>query len=182
MEFVSRSIARAYTLIEVLVVVTVLGIAAALVIPEMASAHSLRVQSAVRTIVSDITFAQSDALAMQESRAIVFDTSANSYTLVEVVGGEIDVEANAMFDSGGPQNRYMRDFGDQVYGGARITGAVFDDDEVLIFDELGSPQRDPDASTPGLGGFVEVTGSGSVYRVNVDAYTGRVTVERRDTE
>ncbi|MBX3362550.1 MAG: type II secretion system protein [Phycisphaeraceae bacterium] len=53
-----RTTARAYTLIEVLVVVTVLGIAAALVIPEMSSAHSLRVQASVRTIVSDITFAQ----------------------------------------------------------------------------------------------------------------------------
>ncbi|MCW5769362.1 MAG: prepilin-type N-terminal cleavage/methylation domain-containing protein [Phycisphaeraceae bacterium] len=182
MGFLRRTSSRAYTLIEVLVVVTVLGIAAALVIPEMASAHSLRVQAAVRTIVSDITFAQSDALAMQESRAVVFDTAANSYTLVEVIGGEVDVEANAMFDSGGPRNRYMRDFGDQVYGGARITAAAFDDDEILIFDELGSPQRDPDASTPGFGGFVEVTGSGSIYRVNVDAYTGRVTVERRDAE
>ncbi len=190
MKFVARTLGwgaepnrgRAYTLVEVLVVVTVLGIAAAMVIPEMSSAHSLRVQAAVRTIVSDITFAQSDALAMQEPRAVVFDLETNSYTLVEVVGGVVDPEANAMFDSGGPGNRFVRDFSDTVYGGAAITAAVFDEDEVLIFDEMGSPQQEPDATTPGLGGYVEVTGSDSVYRVNVDAYTGRVTVERQEAE
>lgn len=171
---------RGYTLIEVLVVVTVLGIAAAVLIPNVGAAHALRVQAAVRTIVSDLTFAQSDALAMQEPRAIVFDVETNSYTLVEVVGGVIDPEANAMFDNSGPGGRYVRNFNADEYGGARIVAADFDGDAILIFDEMGSPQAEPDDTTPGLGGYVTVTGSDSTYRVSVDAYTGRVTVDRMD--
>ena len=172
----------AYTLVEILVVVTVLGIAAAMVIPQMSSAHVLRVQAAVRTIVADLTLAQSDALAMQEARAIVFDIEQNRYTLVEVVGGVVDPDANAMFDSGGPGQRFVRDFDDSVWGGARIIGAEFDADPILIFDELGSPIAEAGDTTPGLGGTVTITGSESVFTITVDAYTGRVTVSREDAE
>ena len=64
--------ARAYTLLEVLVVVTILGTAAAIVVPSMGSAGNLRVQTAVREVIADITFAQSDAVAYQTRRAIIF--------------------------------------------------------------------------------------------------------------
>jgi len=176
------SLAPAYTLVEILVVVAFLGVAAALVIPQVSSAHVLRVQAAVRTVVADITLAQSDALAMQEARAVVFDIEQNRYTLVEVVGGIVDPDANAMFDSGGPDQRFVREFNDGEWGGARIIGAAFDDDATLIFDELGSPIAEAGSTTPGLGGSVTVSGSGSVFTINVDAYTGRVTVSREDAE
>lgn len=176
----TRCNARAYTLVEILVVVTVLGIAAAMVIPQMGSANVLRVQAAVRSVVADITLAQSDALAMQEARAIVFEPDENRYTLVEVVGDDIDPEANAMYESSGPGQRFVRDFDETEWGGAAITAAAFDGDETLVFDEMGSPIQEAGDSTPGLGGTVTITGSGSVFTVSVDAYTGRVTVSRVD--
>lgn len=175
---IGRNLARrAYTLIEILVVVVILGIAAALVIPEMSGAQSLRVQAAVRSIISDITFAQSDALAMQEERAVVFEVDANRYTLVEVVGGVIDPEANAMFDSSAPGGRFVRNLNERQFGGSRLTEAAFDGDPILIFDELGSPLASPGDSTPGLGGFIIVQGTDSAFRINIDAYTGRLTVQ-----
>lgn len=170
--------ARGYTLIEILVVVMILGIAAALVIPQIGSAHALRVQAAVRSIISDITFAQADALAMQEERAIVFELDSNRYTLVEVVGGIIDPVENAMFDNGGPGGRFVRDLNADQFGGSRITQASFDGDSILIFDELGSPLASPGDTTPGLGGHIIVQGTDSSFRINIDAYTGRVTVQR----
>src|SRR5688572_202575 len=84
--------ARAYTLVEMLVVVAILGIAGALVIPSMGQAGVLRIHAAVRTLVSDLTFVQTDALAYQQRRAVIFDEDANSYTLAEVAlssGGEV---------------------------------------------------------------------------------------------
>lgn len=178
----SRAFRPAYTLVEILVVVTVLGIAASMVIPQMSSAHVLRVQAAVRSVVADITLAQSDALAMQEARAVVFDIESNRYTLVEVVGDVVDADSNAMYDSGGPGQRFVRDFDDSEWGGARIIGADFDGDNILIFDELGSPIAEAGDSTPGLGGTITISGSGSVFTILVDAYTGRVTVSREDAE
>lgn len=92
---------RAYTLIEVLVTVVILGIAGAVVVPSMSGAGILRIQAGVRTVVADITFAQMDALAYQEARGIVFSESTNSYTIVQVLGGLIDPEADALYDRAG---------------------------------------------------------------------------------
>ncbi|MFO0493813.1 MAG: Tfp pilus assembly protein FimT/FimU [bacterium] len=89
----ARARKRGLTLVEVMVVIALLGIAAALVVPAMGTTGGLRVQGAIRTIVSDLTFAQSDAIAFQQPRAVVFDLAANSYRLVQVVNGDID-EAN----------------------------------------------------------------------------------------
>ena len=53
---------------------------------------------------------------------------------------------------------------------------------LMIFDELGSPIAEAGDSTPGLGGTITISGSGSVFTILVDAYTGRVTVSREDAE
>ncbi len=84
---------RAYTLVEVLVVVTVLGIAGAMVVPAFSQTGTLRVQGAVRMLVADLTMAQSDAIAFQKGRAVVLAPSAtdSAYTIAEVNGSNIDL-------------------------------------------------------------------------------------------
>lgn len=177
-----RTSPRGYTLVEVLIVVTFLGLAGMLIVPAMGQTGVLRTQAAVRTIVSDITFAQSDALAYQQGRAIVFDTDRNIYTLVEVVGNTIDVENNAIFDPGGIDQRYVVDFNDADFGGAIIQNASFDDDATLIFDPLGGPVLTAGSEVPSDGGSIDVVGSGTTFRINVAAFTGRVTVQQIDPD
>jgi prepilin-type N-terminal cleavage/methylation domain-containing protein len=170
---------RGYTLLELLVVVTVLGIAGALVIPSMSQTGVLRVHAAVRTIVSDITFAQSDALTYQKRRAIIFTPSANSYVLTEVNGPTIDPVADALYEEDGPGQRYRVVLDTLRYNGAQIQAAAFDNaSTTLIFDELGGPVQTPQGNTPGTGGTVTITGSGQTFVLTVEAYTGRVTVQR----
>ncbi len=179
----SRAIGRAragYTLIEVLVVVVILGIAGAMVAPSMSQAGVLRIQAAVRTIVADITFAQMDALGYQEQRAIVFDTNNNQYTLVQVNGSTIDVDNDALYDIRGPQQRYRVSLNDEVFGGTVIEAVEFDGDNVLIFDEMGGPVSTPGSSTLSQGGSITIAGPLSRFRVDVAAFTGRVTVTRLD--
>lgn len=171
---------RAYTLIEVLVVVVILGIAGAMVAPAMSQAGVLRIQSAVRTVVSDITFAQMDALGYQEQRAIVFDVENNQYTLVQVNGSTIDVENDALYDTRGPGQRYTVSFNAEVFGGTVIESVEFDGDNVLIFDEMGGPVATPGSSTLSQGGTIVLAGPLSRFRIDVAAFTGRVTVTRLD--
>jgi len=169
---------RAYTLIEILMVITIMGIAGALIIPAMGSTGVLKVQGALRQIVSDITFAQSDAVALQEKRAIVFDPANSKYTLVQVPGNTIDLVANTMYDSSRPDGKWVVDFTrEQRFGDARITAANFGNNSPnLIFDGLGGVLADPSSNNPGTGGTVHVTGSGAAWTMTVEAFTGRVTV------
>ncbi len=179
LRFNSRS-RSGYTLIEVLVVVTILGIAGALVAPSMGQVGVLRIQAAVRSVVSDITFAQMDALGYQEQRAIVFDVENNSYTLVQVNGTTIDPDGDALYDPKGPEQRYRVSLNKEMYGGTVIRSASFDGNQTLIFDEVGGPVSTPGSSTLSDGGSVVLQGTLSSFRIDVAAFTGRVTVTRLD--
>ncbi len=171
---------RGYTLVEVLLVVTIMGVAGAMVAPSLGQAGVLKIQAAVRMVVSDITFAQMDALGYQEQRAIVFDVENNRYTLVQVNGTTIDEETDALYDPKGPSQRYMIDLNQEVYGGTVIESVEFDDDHVLIYDEMGGPVASPGTSTLSDGGSIVLAGPHSRFRINVAAFTGRVTVTRLD--
>ncbi len=169
---------RGFTLLELLAVVTILGIAAAMLIPSMSETSILRVQAAVRTIVSDITFAQSDAVAFQERRALVFDVENSTYRLVQIPGSVIDVDLNTMYDPTKAGGRYIVNFNDNVFGGARITGVNFDGGNTLIFDALGGPVADAAGDEPSAGGTITVEGSGQTFQITIEAFTGRVTATR----
>jgi prepilin-type N-terminal cleavage/methylation domain-containing protein len=187
---------RGFTLVEVLVTVVILSIATVIVIPSMNSTGVLRVQSAVRQTVADITFAQSDAMAYQSRRAIWFErvpvdpyatpwefTVGNGYTLAEVNGPLLDLNTHAMFHPDDQVGPYSRDFDHDRYGGARITQASFDGDGLLIFDPLGGPVQGLTSEEPSEGGFVEIVGGANdewVFRINVSPMTGRIVVERVD--
>jgi prepilin-type N-terminal cleavage/methylation domain-containing protein len=170
------AVRHAYTLIEILVVVTIMGIAGMVVLPALGQSNVLRVQGAIRSVVADITFAQSDALAYQEERAIVFDAAENCYTLVEVQGDAIDAVNNAIFSPQGPDQRYVVDFDDPKWGGIQLADPTFGDDPILIFDELGGPIIAPGSDEPGTGGSVDVIGTDARFRVTVEPFTGHVTV------
>ncbi len=164
-----RPTARAYTLIELLIVILVLGIAAALVVPSMGGTGSLRVQAAVRTIVADLTEAQSDALAFQKGRAVVFDVDHNSYSIVDVNGAELDLDNDVTART----TIKGAEFGD-----AKIESVDCDGDATLVFDEMGSPVKEPMGTDPSANGTIVVTGSGQKFTITIEAYTGRITVAR----
>ena len=87
-------IRRGYTLIEVLIVVTILGLAASLLVPYLSSKGDFDTQSAVRTLIADISFAQSDALANQGFRSVYFYPDGTGWCLVrageDTLGDEFD--------------------------------------------------------------------------------------------
>ena len=169
-----------YTLIEMLVLIVILGIAGATVIPSMGQMGVLRIQAAVRSVIADVTFAQMDALAYQEPRAVVFDEDENSYALVQVINGVIDVDANTLYDSKGPGQRYVIDLDQERYGGTVLQNISLNNGTTIIFDELGGPVSSAGSSELSDGGTIELAGSDSTFRINIAAFTGRVTVTRLD--
>ncbi len=166
---VVRSACRAYTLIEVLIVVTVLGIAGSMAIPAFNQTGVFQVQASLRTIVSDITELQSDALAMQQGRAIVFDVSKNSYTTCRVPGTTVDPTIDGISTTV---------IGGALYGKASIKNVNFNNSQTLIFDELGAPVASAGSNTPAADGSLQVDGSGQSFKITVQGYTGRVVVTK----
>jgi prepilin-type N-terminal cleavage/methylation domain-containing protein len=156
-----------YTLVEVLIVVTIIGIAAAVIVPNMLAAGTLGVQAAARIIVADILYAQNDAIAQQRNRTVVFDPANESYSLQDENGAILTVRWK-----NGSANNYVVDFTtDDRFQGVVIVSAEFpagSGNSTLEFDALGGPLN---------GGTVEVEFQGRRYRVTVAAFTGRVTVQ-----
>ncbi len=156
-----------YTLVEVLIIVAIIGIAAAIVVPNMLAAGTLGVQAAARIIIADILFAQNDAIAQQQNRRVVFDPANESYSLIDEVGTVLTARWK-----GGSDNNYTVDFTtDTRFQGVVIVSANFGGatPQTLEFDALGGPLS---------GGTVEIEFQGTRYRVTVAAFTGRVTVQQ----
>lgn len=154
-----------FTLVEVLIVVAIMGLAAAVVVPQMLNAGTLHVQAAARSVVSDLLVAQNEAVVRQSVRKIVFADGSSQYSLTDAD----DTPIAAAWGRGG---QYVVDFSrDNRFRGVRIENVNFgddpDDNRTIAFDELGVPSS---------GGTVDVVSGTTRYRITVAAFTGKVTV------
>lgn len=190
--------ARGLSLIELLVTVGMMSTAAALVIPSMNSTGVLRVQAAARTVVADITLAQTEAMAFQVRRGVYFGAvpdgngsfkDGNGYVVTEPTTQPLEMGNLSLYALTLPENsssEYARDFDNQdKYAGAQLKNATFDGAPALLFDELGAPVRmvasgdgSPTQVLDGNGGSVNVVSDqlAQSYTVTVDAMTGRVNI------
>lgn len=162
---IACSIRQGFTLVEVLVVVTIIAIAGAIVVPSMTNTGSLNVQAGARIIIADLLYAQNEAITRQKSRKVVFDVANNSYRLATSDGTTLGVNWKSGTAAIG---NYVVDFkNDDRFRGIAMESAVFGDDAEVVFDALGAPDT---------GGSVDIVFGNIRYRVTVAAMTGRVTV------
>src|SRR5205823_1398180 len=112
---------------------------------------------------------QSDAIAFQKGRAILLynDVGNPRYLVCEVNGSNIDTNLDQISH--------------QSFPGAEFGGVSFDhmnlQNNMIVLDELGGPVASPGSTTPAPAQSFEIVGSGQRFRVNIEAYTGKVTVE-----
>ncbi|MEX0777598.1 MAG: GspH/FimT family pseudopilin [Phycisphaeraceae bacterium] len=154
---------RGFTLVEVLIVVTIIGIAGAVIVPHMLTTGSLGIQAAGRMVIADLLYAQNEAIAQQSPCRVVFDPPNNRYYLTDGAG-------NVMSTSwkGDGLGNYVVNFNeDSRFAGVTISAAEFDDTLIVEFDALGAPTN---------GGTIDLTADGFHYRVSVADITGRVTI------
>ena len=168
---------RAFTLIEILIVVTLMGIAASLLIPNMSNAVSFETEAVVRQVVADLSFAQSDAMARQSGRRVLFAENGSGY---RILADPYDAENDVLYDpiSDGGTDKYIIDFvSDARFRMITIEDVDFDGgNNFITYDAIGGPINGENTSS--IGGSVTVSGSDGRFRISVSGFTGRVSVEK----
>ena len=173
---------RGLTLAEILVVVIILGIAAAVVVPMIGNTDGLKATSAARHIVSTLLFAQTNAISSQQQYQVVFDSANDSFE-VQDKDGEIIADPVKKMPTGAanPDDylykvRLAGDGGGE--GKVRIDSANFDGGNKVWFDRLGAPHSGAIADgSPALTvGQVVISAGDTNFTINVEPVTGRVKI------
>jgi prepilin-type N-terminal cleavage/methylation domain-containing protein len=182
-----------YTLVELLIVIAVLGLAGALLVPHLVDQPSMTVQAAVRQLIADLSFAQSDALAHQAYRRVHFYADGRGYCLLRVDEGNYadpfdEATADYVYDplaSSGESSRYIIDFSaDDRFQGVSITSVVIDgggegiggDGGDIVYDPLGGTIRG--GGLPGTGGTIVLSADDDDYEITLSPFTGKLTVHK----
>src|SRR4051794_18482099 len=73
---------RGFTLIEILMVVVIMGIAAAVVMPQISQRDDLKAGAAARVMMADLLYAQNISITRQTPHYLVFDVANKNYKVV----------------------------------------------------------------------------------------------------
>jgi len=151
-----------FTMIELLIVVFILSIAALTAVPMMSSAGSVQVRSAAHKIAADLAYAKSMAISRGQDYSVVFDAATESYQIEEALLG-IVVPHPVKKGS-----KYTVDLTNEGLDRVDVTVVDFNGNPNVTFDPLGSPDN---------GGTVTVTATGLVMTVTVEPVTGYISVK-----
>jgi prepilin-type N-terminal cleavage/methylation domain-containing protein len=175
-----RQSLRAFTLVEILVVLIIIGIAAAVVVPQIGTQADLRAAAAARLIMADLIYAQNRAIATQTKHYVNFDTTAGNQSYRIMMGaGLVDI----------PQPITKETFY-QVRLGQKGTplsdislGTVsIENFKTIGFDELGVPYfYDPAGPTTTAlsvsgGSTIQIKCGQFTLTVSVEPFTGEIKV------
>lgn len=171
-----------YTLLELIIVIAILAIAATLLVPSLVRRDTYAVEAVLRRLVSDVTFAQSDALADQGYRRVYFDPTGLGWSVVRLEESQLGLPfdpdtAEFVRDplASGEQEMVMDLAADRRYAGVRLEGIEIDGSRTWItFDPLGGTISE--GGVPGTGGVLVVRSDNLTYRVGFDAFTGKISV------
>ena len=128
---------RGFTLIEILVVVIILGIAAAVIVPHIGSRSDLKATSAARLMMADLIYVQNRSISLQKMHYVQFDPATASYKVLDqMTPSQViithPVEQSPFVVAIGPS-------GPPPLRDVKIDSVSFDGQMVLAFDEMGTP-------------------------------------------
>jgi prepilin-type N-terminal cleavage/methylation domain-containing protein len=160
----------AFTLIEILIVILILAVAALIVVPNIGSAGSTEAVSAARVLQADLDVARSMALTTQVPTSVVFSSDLKSYMVTaNYAGGAYTstvavnhpVNMGQLFQVTIPSLNGM--------SGVRVTNVNFGGLTYVTFDSLGAPSS---------AGTITLQCGTTVMVITIDSLTGVVSVAR----
>lgn len=157
-----------FTMIEIIVVVVILSIAAAMAVPMLSSAGTMQIRAAGNMVAADLEYAKSMAISRGQRYSVEFDKTAETYRLVDQSGNVIPHPVKLGFS-------YVVDFkNDSRLSRVGILDADFDTTSKVTFNYLGSPYNG--SGTDLNSGVVTLQAGGVTKTVRVEPVTGFITV------
>ncbi len=161
-----------FTLAELLIVLVIIGIAAAIAVPMASSAGSMQLRAAGNIVAADLEYAKSMAISHGQRYAVVFDPTTETYQITDpnnvvikhpIKGKSFDYKVEFKKD-----NRLSQ---------VDIVSADFDDALAVSFDSLGSPYSGTGSGAPALNsGTITLQAGGARKTITVEPVTGYITV------
>ena len=170
-----RGGATAFTMIEIMVVLVILAIAALIAVPMMSSAADMQVRGAANRLAADLDYAKNMAITHQKPYTVVFDAAAESYQIQDA-DGVIDnpLRPGSLFQVSFPNERSMSRVAIDS-----ITLDPVDASDAITFDYLGTPYSGTEAvsgSAFNNAGQITLTADSFSLMVVVEPMTGYVTI------
>jgi type II secretion system protein H len=174
-----KRIAGGFTLIEIIIVMVIIGIAAMIAVPMFSGAADMQVRAAANRIAADLDYAKGLAVTYQKPYCVVFNTSSESYEVQEYNTG-----SNAFETIDNPLNtarQYTIDLAsDNNFNRVDIYSVNFDSDatDAVTFDYLGSPYhgKSTDSANALSTGQITLKAEQFTITVDVEPVTGYVTI------
>jgi len=150
-----------FTIVEIIIVVVIISIAALVAVPMMSSAGSVQLRAAANMVLADLEYAKSMAISRGQNYSVEFDINNESYSIKDQDGAVIEHPVK--------RSQYIVSFKtDSRLNRVDITSVNFNGTSSVVFNCLGSPD---------YGGDVVLQAGGSTSTVKVEPVTGFITIE-----
>jgi len=163
---------RAFSLAEVLIVIVIIAIAALVAVPMFSSAGGMQVRAAANIIAADLEYAKSMAITRGQNYSVIFDTTAESYSIADQSGTTISHPVKKGFN-------YVVNFKNESrLNRVDITIAQFQPgaNNTITFDYLGSPYSGTGIGNPLDSGSIAISGGGAAATISVEPITGFISI------
>jgi len=169
-----RIVRHGFTMIELMIVVAIIAIAAAIVVPMTSSAGSMQLRAAVTMVAADLEYAKSMSISRGHRYAAVFTKTTESYQIEDL--SEPVGDPNRIIDHPVRKGfKYIVNFAtDSRLSQVDVVDANFDATDTVSFDYLGSPLNGSDTNLNS--GVITLRAGGITRTVSVEPVTGYIAI------
>lgn len=170
-----RRTQRGFTLVEILMVVVILGIVAAIIVPQIGQRNDIKLASAARVMIADLSYAQSRAISSQHKHYVLLEST--QYTLKSR-----STSTDPLENITHPTNpgSYITSFNTGPLTGVTVLETDIGGFDALAFDELGSPlaydAETDTSSTLSSPGTIRIQSGTLIMTISIEPYTGEMSV------